>query len=110
MKQQPDADVRVFVVWEPVLETDWTRPGDSITSLVGDARARHFWDVKRRLSGMYGGAANLPALAATESVKFRMKDVVWDAALVYPAGVKWGAKAKLLLAPVYKEADTLLSP
>jgi hypothetical protein len=81
--------VRVFVVSEPVLETDWTRPGDSITSLAGDA-------------------VNLPAPAVTESAKFRMKDVVRDAALVFPAGAKWGSKAKRLIAPVYKEAAAIL--
>jgi hypothetical protein len=31
-----------------------------------------------------------------------MLDVLWDAALVYPPGVKWGEPATALFAPVMK--------
>ena len=91
-----------------MLETDWTRPADSITSMIPDARASHFWDHDRRLSALYGGPARIPALAATQNVKFRMKDVLWDAALLYPPGVRWGQPARLLVAPVYKDAASLI--
>lgn len=103
----PRANVRVFVVWEPVLVTDWRRPGASQTSYVPDRRAVHFWDIGRRLSALYGGSANLDALAETRQKGFRMKDVVWDTALVYPPGTRWGQPAKLLVAPVVKFRDDL---
>lgn len=96
------AKVRVWVVWEPVLLTDWRRPGESQTSYVPDPRATHFWDFDHRLSALYGGPANLDALAATKQKGFRMKDVIWDTALVYPPGIRWGQPAKLLVAPVVK--------
>ncbi len=51
---------------------------------------------------MLGGAALLDHLAESRRVGFRMKDVVWDTALVYPPGVPWGTPAKLLVAPVMK--------
>jgi hypothetical protein len=101
------ADLRVLVVWEPVLLTDWRRPGGSQTSYVSDRRAEHFWDVDRRLSALYGGPANLDALAGTRQKGFRMKDVVWDTALVYPPGARWGQPAKLLVAPVVKFREEL---
>jgi hypothetical protein len=51
---------------------------------------------------LYGGASKLPSLAGVEKVGFRMKDVVWDTALLYPRGARWGDSATLLLAPVVK--------
>jgi len=97
----------VFVIWEPVLLTDWRRPGGSQTALVPDPRAIHFWDIDRKLSALYGGPANLDSLAPVRDVGFQMEDVVWDAALVYPPGAKWGDAAKILLAPVAKYRDQL---
>lgn len=97
----------MLIVWEPVLVTDWGTPSASLTSYVADARAAHFWDRGRRLSAMFGGAVKLPGLAGVEKVSFRMKDVVWDAALVYPAGAAWGSPARVLVAPVFKFQDEL---
>jgi hypothetical protein len=31
-----------------------------------------------------------------------MQDVLWDAALVYPPGARWGSPARLLVAAVVK--------
>jgi len=50
LRANQGADVRVFVIWEPVLLTDWRRPSQSQTSYVPDRRATHFWDLDRRLS------------------------------------------------------------
>ncbi len=95
-------NVQVFVVWEPVLTTDWGHPGSGLTANVADARAVHYWDPQRRLSALLGGPARLQELAQKSQIAFRMKDVVWDAALVYPAHSKWGTPAELLVAPVFK--------
>ena len=97
----------MFVVWEPVLLTDWRRPGESQTSYVPDPRAAHLWDLNRRLSAMYGGSTRIDAIAETRQKAFRMKDVVWDVALVYPPGIRWGQPAKLLLAPVVNFREQL---
>ncbi len=101
------ANVRVFVVWEPMLITDWRRPGPTQTACLPDPRATHFWDSTHRLSALYGGRANLPALAAREEVSFPMRGAIWDAALVYPPGAKWGSPAALLVAPVAGHRDEL---
>ncbi len=102
LRQHPSRNLRVFVVWEPVLDTDWGTPAQALTGNLADARAAHFWDRHRRLSALYGGVPGLDALATLEKVGFRMKDVVWDTALLYPPGVRWGGRATLLLAPVAK--------
>ncbi|MBZ5619449.1 MAG: hypothetical protein LAQ69_12110 [Acidobacteriia bacterium] len=107
MRANSRANVRVFVIWEPVLVTDWWRPSQALTSLVPDPRAVHFYDLRRQLSGMYGGRSKLDTLAGIRKVGFRMKNVVWDAALVYPPGAKWGSPAQLLVAPVVEYRDDL---
>ena len=106
LKAHPDAAVRVFVVWEPVLPTDWGTPSPSLTSFVADRRAVHYWDRDRRLSASLGGPGVVEGLARMPRIGFRMKDVVWDVALVYPPGARWGDRADLALAPVVKfESD-----
>jgi hypothetical protein len=107
LRENGAAHVRVFIVWEPVLDTDWGRPALAQTGYVADRRALHFWDRDRKLSAALGGAANLDWLAASRRIGFRMKDVVWDAALVYPPGARWGSRARLLVAPVVKYREEL---
>ena len=44
-----DADskrVRVLVIWEPILATDWKAPSHSTLARIPDRRARQFWDPK----------------------------------------------------------------
>jgi hypothetical protein len=107
LKAHPASAVRVLVVWEPILPTDWGSPSPSLTSFVADPRAIHFWDRGRRLSAMLGGVANVEKLARDLKVEFRMKDVIWDVALVYPPGVRWGERASTALAPVVDFRDDL---
>jgi hypothetical protein len=107
LKAHGSKPVRVLVVWEPVLPTDWGSPSPSLTSFVGDARAIHFWDRGRRLSVMLGGPPALDSLAHTKKVDFQMRDLIWDAAFVYPPGARWGARAETLLAPVVDYAEDL---
>lgn len=102
MKQNQRPDLRVFVVWEPVIGTDWGTPSPSLPGMVSDARARHYWDHGRKLSARLGGVAKVETLALKSHLAFRMKDVIWDAALVYPPGAGLDARAAVLLAPVVK--------
>ncbi len=89
------------------METDWGTPSPALTGHVPDTRVSHFWDRARRLSALYGGPAKLPGLAVREQVGFRMKDVLWDAALLYPPGARWGDAATVLFAPVVKYQSDL---
>ena len=94
-------------MWEPVLTTDWGSPSPSLPGFVDDPRVRHYFDRGRTLSAMLGGTGRLNALATEKQIGFRMKDVIWDAALVYSASADWGSAAKLLVAPVVKYRDLL---
>ena len=100
LKARSDAPVRVLVVWEPVLPTDWGSPSPSLTAFVADRRATHFFDRDRRLSASMGGPAMVQKLAADSKIEFEMKDVIWDVAFVYPPGARWGDRAASARAPV----------
>ncbi|MGO4880783.1 MAG: hypothetical protein ACLP59_08180 [Bryobacteraceae bacterium] len=72
MRDLHDPNVRVFVVWEPVLITDWHAPGAGALERIADARATQFWDRGRALSNV-----------------IRHGPVVWDWVAIFPPGVCW---------------------
>jgi hypothetical protein len=109
LRANPNSRLRVFVIWEPVLSTDWGTPSEALTANIPDRRVVQFFDHDRRLSAMLGGVPRIESLALDRKISFRMKDVIWDTALVYPPGVAWGSPAKLMVAPVVKFAAALSS-
>lgn len=76
--------VRVFVVWEPVLPTDWGPPSTASLARISDARASQFWDKGRLISHRMG--------------EHDRRSVVWDFVAVYPMGAVW---SQSLPAPLY---------
>ena len=67
--------MRVFVIWEPVLPTDWSAPSTAALGRVSDARATQFWDKGRLISHLMG--------------EHDRHSVVWDYIAVYPPGAVW---------------------
>jgi hypothetical protein len=67
--------VRVFVIWEPVLPTDWSSPSTAALRRVSDTRATQFWDKGRLVSHSMG--------------EHDHHSVVWDYIAVYPPGAVW---------------------
>jgi hypothetical protein len=68
-------DVRVFVIWEPVLPTDFVPPSTAALGRIPDARAAQYWDGKRALSHLLG--------------EHNRSSVVWDYIAVYAPGKMW---------------------
>ena len=54
----------VFVVWEPVLVTDWGSPSPGATFQCARPESTHYWDHDRRLSALLGGVERLGGLAS----------------------------------------------
>jgi hypothetical protein len=75
LERYPDADVRVYAVWLPVLPTD---ERFEVADLMVDARVSHYWDGERRVSDAFGDAVGLPEGA-----------LLWDAFLVFPPDAAW---------------------
>src|SRR5258705_9195665 len=67
--------IRVFVVWEPVLPTDWGAPSTAALKRVADPRAVQFWDRGRLLSRAMG--------------EHDKDSIVWDQIAVYAPGGTW---------------------
>ena len=68
-------DVRVFVIWEPVLATDFTTPSTSALARIPDLRATQYWDRNRALSHLLG--------------ERNRSTVVWDYIAVYAPEPLW---------------------
>jgi hypothetical protein len=75
LQQMNSQEVRVFVVWEPVLPTDFTAPSTSALGRIPDLRAVQYWDRKRALSHLLG--------------EHNRSTVVWDNIAVYAPGALW---------------------
>lgn len=67
--------MRVFVVWEPVLWSDWSSPSSATLRRIDDTRAAQFWDKGRLISHLLGERDR--------------RSIVWDYVAVYPAGAVW---------------------
>jgi hypothetical protein len=75
LQENNGASVRVFVVWEPVLATDFAAPSTSALARIPDVRASQYWDRKRALSHLLG--------------ERNRSTVVWDSIAVYAPGTFW---------------------
>jgi hypothetical protein len=77
----------VFNVWQPILPTDWGKPGTGALRRLADARVRQFWDADHRV-----------VVALEQSSRGRdlqpgccfHKDIWWDLMAVFPPGAEWG--------------------
>lgn len=67
--------MRVFVVWEPVLPTDWFAPSTSTLKRISDPHTKQFWDKGRLISHSMG--------------EHNRRSIVWDYVAVYPPGAIW---------------------
>jgi hypothetical protein len=66
--------IQVFVVWEPVLPTDWAAPSTAVLRRASDLRVQQYWDKERLLSKAMG--------------ERNKSTIFWDCS-VYRAGVIW---------------------
>ena len=75
LREINSGDVRVFVIWEPVLATDFTAPSTAALARIPYLRASQYWDRKRALSRLLGERDR--------------STVVWDYIAVYAPGPLW---------------------
>jgi hypothetical protein len=68
--------IRAFVVWEPVLPTDWSAPSTAALNRLRDSRADQYWDKNRLISHLLG--------------EHDRDSIVWDQIAVYARGAVWG--------------------
>ena len=80
-----DPTLRVYFVWEPVLETDTLAAARKSAATVVDRRVEHYWDEGLRLGHRVGEVLGLP----TSEPPDRTSGLAWDVYLVYGAGERW---------------------
>ena len=109
LKSAPNAKVKVFVIWEPIVFSDIAVPSDSTLQRLPDSRAGQYYDGKHLVSQALRG----PMLAhGVTGQDYYVKDeYVWDAAAIYLPGTRWeaedGPKPGFVGAPIVEVADRL---
>lgn len=78
--------LRVFVIWEPILASDFTAPATPVLGRIPDPRARHYWDKWRILAKRMEKDARQPQ--PKPNCCWR-DGTLWDVAAVYPPGGRW---------------------
>jgi hypothetical protein len=93
LAKYPQADLRVYVGWLPMLPTD---ERFRVADLMVDDRVRHFWDGNRLLGAYFAKLTGAEAGA-----------IAWDLFFLYPPDASWGDQPEVGGGPVVAEAATL---
>jgi len=90
LRRHPQAPARVFVIWEPILATDWAAPTTIVLHRLSDHRVRQFWDKNHVIAQRLARDARPP-----QPVPHCCEENgnLWDLAAVYPRGVTWTSVA-----------------
>ena len=112
LDSQPDPQLRVFVIWEPVIVTDVAPPTSGTLARVHDARAAQFWDEDRVVS------AEIVRSVRNDPGRYRFTEplyedtIVWDTVLLIPPGARWETAFPVPVYygyPVVQEIDGLIA-
>jgi hypothetical protein len=74
----PDARLRVFVVWAPLLQYDSRTRASEASGYLPDSRARHFWDLWNFSTRLY-----------TSQLRFPPEEMAWDVFVLYKPHLVW---------------------
>lgn len=100
-------NVQVFVVWQPMLATDWMAPTTGALRRLPDRRARHYWDKEHVLAKRLARDARPPQPVQSCCDQ---DGILWDLAAVYPKGVRWDdalPPAAVFDGPVYEVTEQI---
>ena len=83
LNEHRQGKLSTFVVWEPVLPTDWFSPSTATLKRVSDSRAQQYWDKGRLVSKSMGERDRSSAI--WDWVGVYAPDAVWESAPPKPA-------------------------
>lgn len=86
LTKHQDHPLVVFTVWQPILPTDWGKPGTGALRRLSDARVRQFWDADHRVARALEQSSQGRELQP--SCCFH-KGIWWDLMAVFPPGAEW---------------------
>ena len=81
--------IRVLVVWEPILPTDWSRPSGMVQCRISGTRVLQYWDHDHLVTG------ELRHQLSSEPSCCERKGMLWDLAVLYGEQAQWGNSAPL---------------
>ena len=85
----------MFVVWEPMLPTDWFRPSRLVQRRISDPRAVQFWDKNHFV------AKELRTHLSDWRADCCSRDgILWDVVAVYPKNAPWDSAPAFIDGPV----------
>jgi hypothetical protein len=87
LEKVPSDRLAVFVVWLPMLPGDSREAATRAKALVGDKRARHFWDPDRKASRAFG--QTLFPEAGKTSKQSKVNRPAWDVYMVFGPTATW---------------------
>ncbi len=80
--------MRVLVVWEPILATDWMPPSGSTLARIPDARVRQLWDPKHAVAARLNEIVKHKPPQPEPSCCVE-RGFYWDEAILYPPHARW---------------------
>jgi hypothetical protein len=86
----PGERVAAFVVWVPMLEDDSRDAAVKATKLLGDRRARHFWDPDKKVAHVF--AKMLQSTFGEANKLPKIEYPAWDVYLVFDRAAAWKEK------------------
>jgi hypothetical protein len=101
--------LRVLVVWEPILPTDWAPPTTAALGRIHEGGVIQFWDKNHLVSNEIRRELDADPKGPKPSC-CTAGDNLWDLAVLYPKQVHWnGAAPKPLFAegPVVRAQPAL---
>jgi hypothetical protein len=73
-----DPNLKVYVIWGPMLGGEVEEDAREATSLIPDPRAVHYWTGAHTLAELLRGTAGLK------------EELAWDTFLLFPSRGRWG--------------------
>jgi hypothetical protein len=86
LTRHPNARVRVFIVWEPILPTDFSAPVTWVLGRAGDGRVQQYWDRNHVVAKRMAADARPPQ---PQPECCDQSGILWDLAAVYPKDRLW---------------------
>ena len=86
LSENPDLNIRVFAVWEPMLPTDFSKPTTIVLNRLYDRRVVQFWDKGHVLASRMSQDARPPQPTQQCCVR---NGHLWDLLAIYRASEKW---------------------
>lgn len=100
--------MRVLVVWEPILATDWRKPSGNILARIYDRRVRQFWDPNHLVAEDLARMAK-QRLGQPEPDCCVRKGFHWEEAILYAPHSSWRDEPTPVFwkGPVFRNAASL---